>query len=75
MSKWHPGPGFTQRPEIPEDRFQWRSFKPWVTWKNGRRRYPTYAVVIEPSRGLRHDPEKRRAKRLEKRRRQGKEQR
>lgn len=70
------------RPEIPEDRKPGRS-KPWVTWKAGaaalywlrRERRHNYVTIARPPRGLRHDPERTRAKYLSKRSMQDKDRR
>lgn len=67
------GPGFTQRPEIPEDRRTSR-FKPWVSKvKHYRPRHGArWIMLVGAPRGLRHDPERTTAKAFDKRVRQGK---
>lgn len=73
MGDHHGGPGFTQRPEIAEDRRSWNR-KPWVNkHKHARpRRGRLWGLIVGPPRGRRHDPERSAVKAAAKRARQGK---
>lgn len=68
----HTGPGFTMRPEIPEDRHSYR--KPWVNkYKHARpRRGRLWVILVTAPRGRRHDPAPTAAKAAAKRARQSK---